>query len=606
MKQNKILIELLKYQLPSSQYMDKTIFDYVTVAKISTEASDQVITLMTNGQIDTIEQRTLLDGKSIIDAICRLNPKAIEKTNNSNHEYCFKVPIHFKWGSDFCPPVDENNFRQVLQSSSQTILCADLNNLNKQFFSISALFEEEVSFETKYENTEFFLDLKVRGIFSKGVFINSFKGNIDFSDCVFKEKVEMKNLQCFSIDCSQSLFNSCLEVRKSSFEKDANFYNAVFKMAPIFSEVIFEKNANFINTKMDFTFYQLKDLIEEQVKRKYPHITWFLWGSNNYQKDKEKSEYREKISSDFQDSFRLLKNTLAKCGNTLESTIYHKLELYAKEIGLKGVEYRTIQAIQYEDGFKNVALIGKIIDRWQLAFYRHLSDHHTSLLKVFNNLMIVMMTCFLTKNFLNKENLSATHQCSITLETIKTFLTQHSLSFLIGKGLVWLMYLPIIYLAFKLCKIVVQRRRSMSFTSILIEEIKILFLSLFYYLILTTPTIAFIILGKEIVEYIPFIKLNIDVTPIVILILLGNIPIAFISTQSILLRMCLIFCSYIIFLCLILPNLGSYYGDIIEFAKNSKNKDTILVVLTLFYAFLQTIVLWSLQKTARKNSIVPN
>lgn len=614
---NEVVIEFFKYQLINNKVEnqeDKKVFDYTTAVRISTtKVPNKDIVLMTTGQISKLDQKISMDGQSIFDAISRLDPKAVKKIDDTNYDYQFDIPVRFKWATKYCPSVEEGKFKEALDWSSVLIHAANFVNLKEQSFSLSALFNEEVSFETKYDNTDFFLDLKVQGSFSKKTIVKNFKGNIDFSNSHFKERVEMTNLECTSIDCSQSTFDGLVEIRKSTFEKNANFYNAVFKKAPIFSEIVFEKNVNFVNTKMDFTFYQLKNLIEEFVKEKYPEKVGFF-GKENYKKDKEKSEYREKVASDFQDSFRLLKNTLIKDGNNLEASMYHRLEMYSKEISLIGVGHRTIQATTYEDGIKNVLLIGKNIDRWQLAFYRLLSDHHTSLLRVFNNLMIIMSICFIVKLFLGTQKWTTSQYDHIIANAIKSFATQnswlpHAVSVILIATCAVMLFAFVILIIKIICsmKNYDQCKKSILSTILFLRtEFKMLCLSLVQFLILTAPIILFVLLGADLKQ--SFVKLaKIDLSPIVVCVLLGNLPIVLICTRSVIIRSFCVLISYFVFLCLVLPNIGNHYMDLVDFIKNSKSeKDSILPMLILFYVFLQTITLWSLQKTARKNSIIPS
>lgn len=243
MSKKGIIIEFFKYKLINNKDIPRDIFDYTTVVKISLAEMDvkESIVLMTTGQISKLDQKTLLDNQSIFQIIHELDPKAIEKTNNADFAYQFNVPVHFKWSAGYCPSIYEEKFKGALDLSAKTIHIADFVELKRQSFSLSAFFNDEVTFETKYKNTDFFLDLNINGIFLEKVNIENFKGSMDFSNSHFKEKVKMKNLQCTSIDFSESTFDNQLKIQRGVFENIANFYNTTFKLSPILSEVVFEK-----------------------------------------------------------------------------------------------------------------------------------------------------------------------------------------------------------------------------------------------------------------------------------------------------------------------------------------------------------------------------
>ncbi|MBF7049650.1 hypothetical protein IY889_07890, partial [Campylobacter volucris] len=118
-----------------------------------------------------------------------------------------------------------------------------------------------------------------------------------------------------------------------------------------------KENLNTTNTNLDFTFDKLQENIYNQ---------------NNIHLN-SKIEYR---ANDFRDSFKTFKNALVKDNNLLDASKFHKYELYCKEIELLAKKDKTSK---------------EKIDLLQLVFYRKLCDHHTDLLKVFHNLLIVFM-----------------------------------------------------------------------------------------------------------------------------------------------------------------------------------------------------------------------
>ena len=87
-------------------------------------------------------------------------------------------------------------------------------------------------------------------------------------------------------------------------------------------------------------------------------------------------------SDEYRDVFKNIKNALIKSGNLLGASRFRKMELYCKEIelDLKRIENRETSTRDF-------------IDKIQLYCYRLTSDHHTDLLLILNN-VIVLIACF--------------------------------------------------------------------------------------------------------------------------------------------------------------------------------------------------------------------
>ena len=139
-----------------------------------------------------------------------------------------------------------------------------------------------------------------------------------------------------------------------------SFYGTTFFDCPNFSRIQFE-NICLINTKLAFGYEKLE---YEIIK------TW--------QEESKYSSYvggKHFVANDFRDSFRLFKNILSKEGNILDASDYHRMELYCKEIELDSKPQKS-----WRDR----------IDSLQLWFYRHLCNHHTDLLRVWNSLMYLI------------------------------------------------------------------------------------------------------------------------------------------------------------------------------------------------------------------------
>ena len=174
-----------------------------------------------------------------------------------------------------------------------------------------------------------------------------FKGDASFEDTSFED--------CTYFD--KSTFDKSAIFAKASFKKEVGFYGAYFKRLFDFRSTTFSAEMNFINVKMNFNFEDIENALD-----------------NLSPKDE-----KIKASNDYRESFRAIKNSLIKANNTLNATDYSKAELYCKELELKAKEPRVLTA--------------DWINKLRLSFYRHISDHHTDLLKIIN-WVLACIGCF--------------------------------------------------------------------------------------------------------------------------------------------------------------------------------------------------------------------
>ncbi|WP_110546150.1 pentapeptide repeat-containing protein, partial [Helicobacter cinaedi] len=198
-------------------------------------------------------------------------------------------------------------------------------------------------------------------------------GRVAFKDFIFKGKV-LFNFTTFrdNIYFNNSIFKDYTSFYYCKFEKTASFYGAVFEKSPNFFQSIFRESINAVNTNLKFNFKDLQTTINQEYdtckEDTNPQKVAILINHKNKSLDK--------FANDFRDSFRILKNTLIKDNNLLDASNFHKYELYCKEIELDS---------------KNPKIFSKdFIDKWQLFFYRITSNHHTDLLKIINNIVILI------------------------------------------------------------------------------------------------------------------------------------------------------------------------------------------------------------------------
>ena len=181
---------------------------------------------------------------------------------------------------------------------------------------IGCKFKEAISFE----NSKF----KKYVSFEK----SEFNSIVDFSNCIFEKLVNFDNSDekehtkpiNFSNVIFQDnayfnniVFNNYADFHGAIFKKVASFYGVRFKDFVNFSATIFEGDLNLVNSKLDFEYEDLKQAIIKAAK----------------------SSSIKETANDFRDSFRVLKNTATKTGNHLDAIRYCVSELYCKEIELE-------------------------------------------------------------------------------------------------------------------------------------------------------------------------------------------------------------------------------------------------------------------------------
>ena len=230
----------------------------------------------------------------------------------------------------------------------------------------NSTFEKEVHFgkEIDDRNTE------KSNMFGSCSFETAFFENCNFFDSVYFKNNEFKQLffknSIFkdNVYFNNSHFYDFADFHECEFEKTACFYGATFhnKAIPNFSQAIFKENLNFVNVKCDFDFKDLKALIENDDKT-----------------------FSSKVANDFRDSFRIIKNALVKDNNLLEAQEYHKMELYCKELELQNTLKQEKPKNKLEEIKKNNNINYKVwLEGLLLLVYRYTSDHHTNLVRIIN------------------------------------------------------------------------------------------------------------------------------------------------------------------------------------------------------------------------------
>lgn len=343
-----------------------------------------------------------------------------------------------------------------------------------------------------------------------------FKSQTEFSNCIFQSEANFSN-STFSqkADFKQTIFNASAyfdqadfmrnaDFERSEFCKNAHFYQTKFSQNPNFFQAMFNEHLNLTDTLIfNFDFEGLKGEVQTCSE-----------------------------ADKFRDVFKNIKNALIKSGNLLGASRFRKMELYCKEIelDLKKKENR-------ETGTRD------FVDRIQLMFYRLTSDHHTDLLLILNN-VIILIACFGAINF--AFNLLSNNYFKVNSLTIG-----HAIGALIACS---------IFAILAICLIMGCCKKLLDYFNSNIDNIR-LFLS----------------------KALPHKEQD------------TTCP-----------RACVVFFSYITTAIILVVKpalLVPIFGQMID---SKSSIGFAFASLNIIYAILMFLLIFSLQKTARKNTIVPN
>lgn len=217
--------------------------------------------------------------------------------------------------------------------------------------------------------------------FSSALFKNSDENSQDFlkfSRSKFKKQANFSNVY-FGKDTyfHRCIFYGDLQIYRSRFDAVANFYFVTFDNGgmPNFSACVFEnpKLVNFIG--VDLTKFQKKDI--ENYIRKKSKIE--VEQKENREKNRIEEELRVQHARNIKDSFRVVKDVLLAQNNGLEAQVWHKIELYAKEVEIEFLIEQDQQS--KKQSYKK---FGLIFDKSILYFYRLISNHHNNFSKILN------------------------------------------------------------------------------------------------------------------------------------------------------------------------------------------------------------------------------
>lgn len=387
---------------------------------------------------------------------------------------------------------------------------------------------------------------------------SSFESDAKFSGCIFQDEADFSN----------AIFSKKVDFTQTIFKASAYFDNAKFKGKIIFGRSEFYKNAHFYQTKFNndpnffqTTFNEHLNLTDTNIHNEYPNVVDTPIFNFDFEGLKEKAQtYSE--ADKYRDVFKNIKNALIKSGNLLGASRFRKMELYCKEIelDLKKKEDRESSTRDF-------------VDRIQLYCYRVTSDHHTDLMLILNNVIFLIALFGIVNLGLDMYIQNITLDCIVAK---------------IYKVETWEIFI-----------------------------IALIFITVSLYFILKLNLIEIAMLLLMLVACFVFLYCHVFLN---IFLVLGFVCVAFlIYLFPFTFRICVILFSYPIVAVmlifkpkLLMPIMGKLienedfkYYCIDSFGLYF-NTFSALGILNFLYMLLLFLLLFSLQKTARKNTIIPN
>ncbi|EKT0436066.1 pentapeptide repeat-containing protein [Campylobacter jejuni] len=197
---------------------------------------------------------------------------------------------------------------------------------------------------------------------------------LNFSNTHFKDNVYFNN----------SEFYSYADFHECEFDDIACFYGVKFHKIPNFSACYFkeQKAVNLINVDIDKLDFKS---VEKYIEDNYQDETYE--NKQELTEEQRNNNCKLKCAKHLKDSFRVIKDILITQNNTLEAQEWHKLELYAKEKELLfevescyKEKNKPFIAAKSEDK-NSINLTFSVLLLW---IYRVTSLHHTNLPRIIN------------------------------------------------------------------------------------------------------------------------------------------------------------------------------------------------------------------------------
>ncbi|HEF1434743.1 TPA: pentapeptide repeat-containing protein, partial [Campylobacter jejuni] len=280
--------------------------------------------------------------KSIFKKEVYINYSCLERIVFSNCEFKSKISLH------------------KIDNSHKIAFCNGIDFAN-------CIFEDDVNFKRFVSGTPL----------PDNKYYNNERDTI-FENCIFNKRVDFHNSKFVnSVYFTNSHFKDYVDFHACEFNKIACFYGVTFDKAPNFSACYFKepKAVNLINVDIDKLDFKS---VEKYIEDNYQDET--CENKQEITEEQRNNNCKLKCAKHLKDSFRVIKDVLITQNNTLEAQEWHKLELYVKEkenhinLNVKEREKNT-------DIFKNILIWFNCV---LLNVYRNTSDHHNDFLKILN------------------------------------------------------------------------------------------------------------------------------------------------------------------------------------------------------------------------------
>ncbi|OOX91290.1 hypothetical protein BOP97_04185 [Campylobacter coli] len=403
--------------------------------------------------------------------------------------------------------------------------------------------------------------------------------NINPNNCIF-HNVEFNKINFLHIDDINVVSNAESYVFRNAVFKDALSFEGMEFERLEFDNVLFNGVVTFSNTKLNTKPQFINCTFSNQFNIEHQYIKYSDKDIENKINNIQDKNDKFRALLNLRDLFRKLKSNRIAHHNLIDASELRTQELYARELELKYQENKSLR---------------EKIERWQLVFYRKLCDHHTDLLKAFHNLLIVVMLFGIFSFALDKFKQPNHIENDIKYNIVKVDSNENYI--------------------FK-----EHNKTTYNLLSLNIEQesdkfIKNDFVYMIVFLILVLLLLSFniftsiYIFGSILYLIFSFLDLLALYTHIAVIVFFVLFALKFILLddrqrykRGIVVAISYTVCIFTLLVkpSLLLPALGSFLD------KDSNATYPLLLSLSVVYFMFAVLILFSLQKTARKNSIVPS
>ncbi len=490
----------------------------------------------------------------------------------------------------------ENDFREVIfegrTSFSNTTFKA------RVCFGLSQ-FKDEVRFigtqllAKQSSNLEIIENEFMETIFKGKVTFDSLvlKARIGFSFSIFKDEalflnINPNNFIFYNVEFNKTKFacktltNVIFCLFQYSVFKDALSFKGMKFERLEFDNVLFNGVVTFSNTKLNTKPQFINCTFSNQFNIEHQYIKYSDKDIENKINNIQDKNDKFRALLNLRDLFRKLKSNRIAHHNLIDASELRTQELYTRELELKYQENKSLR---------------EKIERWQLVFYRKLCDHHTDLLKAFHNLLIVVMLFSMFSFVFDKFKQPSHIENDIKYNIVKVDSKENYIFKEHNKT------------TYNLLSLNIEQESDKFIKNDFVYMI--VFLTLVLLLLSFNIFTSIYIFGSILYLIFSFLDLLALYTHIAVIVFFVLFALKFILLddrqrykRGIVVAISYTVCIFTLLVkpSLLLPALGSFLD------KDSNATYPLLLSLSVVYFMLVVLVLFSLQKTARKNSIVPS